>query len=186
MRNEAKRYVISIMLVLLVGVAYSQTQIADEVVRKEGPKETIKEEVSENNIKKEIKAEVKDNSETKSADPEKAESEEKKAEPAEEAKAKAAEARTFRATAYCLRGRTALGHRVRRGLIAADPRVLPLGTTVEITTGRYAGTYLVSDTGTKVKGRKIDIWVPSCSEALRWGHRPVKLRVVKKKKKGRK
>src|SRR5688572_26228629 len=30
----------------------------------------------------------------------------------------------FSATAYCLKGRTALGHGVRRGIIAADPRVL--------------------------------------------------------------
>src|SRR5205823_10498887 len=35
---------------------------------------------------------------------------------------------SFSASAYCFSGRTAMGHGVRRGLIAADPRVLPLGS----------------------------------------------------------
>lgn len=79
---------------------------------------------------------------------------------------------TFTATAYCLKGRTAMGHGVRRGIIAADPRVLPLGSRISIS-GGYAGTYLVSDTGGKVKGKKLDIWMPSCSEARRFGRRNV-------------
>jgi 3D (Asp-Asp-Asp) domain-containing protein len=78
----------------------------------------------------------------------------------------------FTATAYCLKGRTALGHGVRRGIIAADPRVLPLGSRINIG-GGYSGTYLVSDTGGKVKGKRLDIWMPSCSEARRFGRRSV-------------
>jgi len=81
----------------------------------------------------------------------------------------------FSATAYCLKGRTALGHGVRRGIIAADPRVLKLGSTVTITAGQWSGTYLVSDTGGAVKGRRLDIWVPSCSEARRFGRRSVQV-----------
>jgi len=79
----------------------------------------------------------------------------------------------FTATAYCLKGRTAMGHGVRRGLIAADPRVLKLGSRVFISAGAYSGEYLVSDTGGGVKGREIDIWMPSCSEARRFGRRKV-------------
>jgi 3D (Asp-Asp-Asp) domain-containing protein len=86
---------------------------------------------------------------------------------------KAASKGSFTATAYCLKGRTALGHGVRRGLIAADPRVLKLGSSVNLGAGSYSGTYLVSDTGGRVKGRKIDIWVPSCAEARRFGRRTV-------------
>ena len=41
----------------------------------------------------------------------------------------------FSATAYCFSGRTAMGHGVRRGLIAADPRVLRLGSKVVINAG---------------------------------------------------
>jgi len=80
---------------------------------------------------------------------------------------------SFTATAYCLKGRTALGHGVRRGLIAADPRVLRLGSRVSLNAGAYSGQYLVSDTGGRIKGRKIDIWVASCSEARRFGRRTV-------------
>jgi 3D (Asp-Asp-Asp) domain-containing protein len=81
----------------------------------------------------------------------------------------------FSATAYCFSGRTAMGHGVRRGLIAADPRVLRLGSKVAINAGAWSGTYLVSDTGGAIKGKRIDIWVPSCSEARRFGRRTVQI-----------
>ena len=80
---------------------------------------------------------------------------------------------SFTATAYCLKGRTAMGHGVRRGIIAADPRVLKLGSNINLGAGSYSGNYIVSDTGGRIKGRKIDIWVPSCSEARRFGRRTV-------------
>ncbi|HEY9284568.1 MAG TPA: 3D domain-containing protein, partial [Pyrinomonadaceae bacterium] len=67
---------------------------------------------------------------------------------------------------------------VRRGLIAADRRVLPLGTRVRLEAGGYSGEYVVADTGGLVRGRKIDIWVPSNREAMRFGRRPVKLTVL--------
>jgi len=82
---------------------------------------------------------------------------------------------SFSATAYCFSGRTAMGHSVRRGLIAADPRVLKLGSKVVIEAGPWSGTYLVSDTGGAIKGKKIDIWVPSCGEARRFGRRSVQI-----------
>jgi 3D (Asp-Asp-Asp) domain-containing protein len=85
---------------------------------------------------------------------------------------------SFTATAYCLSGRTALGHGVRRGIIAADPRVLRLGSKVALNAGGYTGQYLVSDTGGAVKGRKIDIWVPSCAEARRFGRRTVSVSLI--------
>ena len=85
---------------------------------------------------------------------------------------------TYTATAYSLRGRTASGSGVRRGIIAADRRVLPLGTRVRLEAGSYSGEYLVADTGGAVRGRKIDIWVPHTSEAMRFGRRPVKLTVL--------
>ena len=85
---------------------------------------------------------------------------------------------TFTATAYSLRGRTASGALVRRGLIAADRRLLPLGTRVRLEAGPYSGEYLVADTGGAVKGRKIDIWMPNTAEAMRFGRRPVKLTIL--------
>ena len=85
---------------------------------------------------------------------------------------------TYSATAYSLRGRTASGQYVSRGLIAADPRFLPLGTRVRLDAGAWSGEYLVADTGGAIKGRKIDIWTPTSREALRFGRRPVKLTIL--------
>ena len=82
------------------------------------------------------------------------------------------------ATAYSLRGRTASGLYVNKGLIAADPRVLPLGSRVRLDAGPYSGEYLVADTGTLVKGRRIDIWTPTSREAMRFGRRTVKLTIL--------
>ena len=85
---------------------------------------------------------------------------------------------TYTATAYSLRGRTASGKPVSRGLIAADPSVLPLGTRVRVEAGSFSGEYLVADTGGAVRGRRIDIWTPTAREAMQFGRRAVKLTVL--------
>lgn len=85
---------------------------------------------------------------------------------------------SYIATAYSLRGRTASGKLVSQGIIAADPRVLPLGSRVHLQAGPWSGEYLVADTGGAIKGRKIDIWTPSTREAMRFGRRTVKLTVL--------
>ena len=82
------------------------------------------------------------------------------------------------ATAYSLRGKTASGRMVSRGLIAADPRLLPLGSRVRLEHPGYTGDYLVADTGGMIRGKRIDIWTPSSGEALRFGRRTVKLTVL--------
>ncbi|MEK6333753.1 MAG: 3D domain-containing protein [Acidobacteriota bacterium] len=84
----------------------------------------------------------------------------------------------YTATAYSLRGRTASGRMVSRGLIAADPSVLPLGSRVRVEAGSWSGEYLVADTGGAVKGRRIDIWIPTTREAMQFGRRVVKLTVL--------
>jgi 3D (Asp-Asp-Asp) domain-containing protein len=97
---------------------------------------------------------------------------------ADVAEATDAEFEDFHATAYCLQGRTASGELVQQGFIAADPRVLPLGTVVHIRAGRYTGTYTVKDTGERIKGRRVDVYVPSYREAKAFGRRPVKIKVI--------
>jgi 3D (Asp-Asp-Asp) domain-containing protein len=73
-------------------------------------------------------------------------------------------------TQYCLQGTTRRDHYVREGIVAADPRIFPLARYVEIFLGKhYLGRFLVDDTGGKVKGRTLDIWTPSCSDARRFG-----------------
>lgn len=87
-------------------------------------------------------------------------------------------AANYVATAYSLRGKTASGRMVAKGLIAADPRVLPLGSRVRLEVPGYHGEYLVADTGGMIRGRRIDIWIPSSREAMRFGRRTVKLTVL--------
>jgi 3D (Asp-Asp-Asp) domain-containing protein len=105
----------------------------------------------------------------------------KAGEPTESAKADErpiVPATPYVATAYSLRGKTASGRMVSRGLIAADPRVLPLGSRVRLDHPGYSGEYLVADTGGMIRGRRIDIWTPSSREAMRFGRRTVKLTVL--------
>lgn len=84
----------------------------------------------------------------------------------------------FSATAYTIKGRTATGKQTKRGVIAADPRVLPLGSVVKLHAGDYTGVYTVHDTGAAVKGHTIDVWMPSPREARTFGRRKVKLVVL--------
>jgi 3D (Asp-Asp-Asp) domain-containing protein len=111
--------------------------------------------------------------------------------PAEDhaAKAKAAESNAvvlvpltaplvYEATAYSRKGRGASGMGVRFGTIAADPRILPFGSRVRLDAGQYSGEYVVTDSGSAIKGRKIDVWIPSLHEACRFGRRNVKLMVL--------
>jgi 3D (Asp-Asp-Asp) domain-containing protein len=84
----------------------------------------------------------------------------------------------FEATAYCLKGLTASGEPVREGIIAADPRLLPLGTLVHIWAGKYTGSYKVLDTGRLIKGRRIDIYIPDWEQAIAFGRRSVKLKIL--------
>ena len=85
---------------------------------------------------------------------------------------------SYVATAYSLHGRTASGQMVSKGIIAADPRFLPLGSRVRLEAGAYSGEYVVADTGSMVRGRRIDIWTPTAREAMRFGKRLVKLTVL--------
>jgi len=63
-------------------------------------------------------------------------------------------------------GQIAAGTVPHRGIVAADPAVLLLGTFIRITgAGPYNGIYLVTDTGDKIAGRHIDLYVPTAAEA---------------------
>jgi 3D (Asp-Asp-Asp) domain-containing protein len=87
--------------------------------------------------------------------------------------------KTFKASAYCLKGSTASGVAVRRGILAADPRILPLGSVVRLHAGRYSGIYTVMDTGGAIRGHRVDIFLPSYSEAIRFGVRQVKVEILR-------
>ena len=87
----------------------------------------------------------------------------------------------FNATAYCKGTQTASGVNVRAGIAAADPDLLPVGSVIQLDApgGRYDGVYTVMDTGPKVQGRRLDLYMWSCHEALRFGRTPVRIVVLR-------
>jgi 3D (Asp-Asp-Asp) domain-containing protein len=87
----------------------------------------------------------------------------------------------FKATAYSVTGETKAQTFTKEGrTLAADPTVLPIGTLVEVRrAGPYSGQYVVQDTGEKIVGRKIDIYIASTPEAKQFGVRNVRVRILK-------
>jgi 3D (Asp-Asp-Asp) domain-containing protein len=87
------------------------------------------------------------------------------------------------ATAYCQQGTTKSGANTQPGIVAADPKVLPIGTVLRIVApvSQYGGIYTVMDTGAAVKGRTVDIFMPSCARAVRFGRKTVRVRIVQRR-----
>lgn len=87
----------------------------------------------------------------------------------------------FAATAYCKGTTTASGVNVRTGIAAADPDLLPVGSVIQVDKlgDRHNGIYTIMDTGPKVQGRHIDIYMWSCHEALELGRRDTVLTVLR-------
>jgi 3D (Asp-Asp-Asp) domain-containing protein len=87
----------------------------------------------------------------------------------------------FIATAYCKGQTTASGVSAQAGIAAADPKMLPEGSVVRLDGGpsQHEGIYTVLDTGPKVQGRHVDLYMWSCYDALSFGRRPVTLTVLR-------
>ncbi|MCW5943454.1 MAG: G5 domain-containing protein [Fimbriimonadaceae bacterium] len=75
-------------------------------------------------------------------------------------------------------GRTATGMRADYGVVAVDPRVIPLGTLVFVEGYGFA---IASDTGGAIKGRRIDLCYPSRSQSLAYGRKKVQVHVLKRR-----
>ncbi|MFZ0428056.1 MAG: 3D domain-containing protein [Acidobacteriota bacterium] len=86
----------------------------------------------------------------------------------------------FEATAYCDFGITHSGLLARRGMVAADPQILPIGSVIQVEAGNYSGIYTVMDTGGVVKGRLIDIYMPDHEEAIQFGRQKIKIHVLRR------
>lgn len=83
------------------------------------------------------------------------------------------------ATAYSVTGITASGEWTHRHVVAADPDILPIGSRVKVTrAGKYSGEYVVADTGAKIQGRKLDIYMPNEPECKKFGVKPVRVKVI--------
>jgi 3D (Asp-Asp-Asp) domain-containing protein len=87
----------------------------------------------------------------------------------------------FSATAYCKGTTTASGVGVRTGIAAADPTILPVGSVVNVTTDttKFNGVYTIMDTGPKIQGRLLDIYMWSCHEALAFGRKDIQVTVLR-------
>ena len=72
-------------------------------------------------------------------------------------------------------GRTALGTAVRPGVIAVDPRVIPLGTKVYIP---GYGMAVAEDTGGSIKGNRIDIAFATTKECMSFGRQRITIYIM--------
>jgi len=82
----------------------------------------------------------------------------------------------FEATAYTWTGyRTATGPWPSRGMVAVDPRVIPLGTELYI---EGYGPAVAADTGGAIRGQRIDLYMDTKHECLQWGRRQGEVRVI--------
>jgi 3D (Asp-Asp-Asp) domain-containing protein len=77
---------------------------------------------------------------------------------------------TVVATAYSLHGGTVSGLPTGPGVVAVDPTVIPLGTRMFIP---GYGPGIAADTGSAIKGLRIDLWFPKLSQAESWGRRTI-------------
>ena len=72
---------------------------------------------------------------------------------------------------------TYLGTKCREGYtIAVDPKVIPLGTKVYIP--QFNKIFVAEDTGSAIKGKKIDIFMNSYKEAMKWGIREIDIIIL--------
>jgi 3D (Asp-Asp-Asp) domain-containing protein len=83
---------------------------------------------------------------------------------------------TVAAVAYHLPGRTASGLPVGVGVVAVDPTVIPLGTRMYIP---GYGPGIAADVGTAVKGRIIDLWMPTTAAAQEWGRQTLTITIYR-------
>jgi rare lipoprotein A len=89
---------------------------------------------------------------------------------------------SFTATAYCSGTRTASGIRVTEGIAAADPSLVPIGSVLRVSglEPRYNGIYTVMDTGSKIRGRRLDLYLRDCEAAKRFGRRQASVSIERR------
>ncbi|MBS3969890.1 MAG: G5 domain-containing protein [Clostridia bacterium] len=85
-------------------------------------------------------------------------------------------AMTMVATAYTHTGNpTFTGVMPKRGTIAVDPSIIPLGRKVFV---EGYGLAVAQDIGSAIKGKRIDVFMDTLEEARKWGRRTVKVYIL--------
>lgn len=67
------------------------------------------------------------------------------------------------------------GQPLRRGIVAVDPNIIPMGSRLYI---EGYGEAIAADQGGKIKGNRIDLFMDSKAEAYNWGMRTVKVIIL--------
>src|SRR5260221_13126409 len=119
MKNLVRGGAMLSLLSLFVAIFYAQTKTVDPLINANDSQIKIENSISNNSLIKDSDDDKKLVTKTVST----------------KAITAGASKGSFSASAYCFSGRTAMGHPVRRGLIAADPRILKLGSKVVISAG---------------------------------------------------
>lgn len=70
---------------------------------------------------------------------------------------------------------TAIGLKARYGVVAVDPRVIPLRSELFI---EGYGRAIAGDTGGAIKGHRIDLCYNTAREAIKFGRRPVRVYIL--------
>ena len=95
---------------------------------------------------------------------------------------------TFEATAYCYGTVTKTGTSPVEGrTIAVDPKVIPLGSEVQVSCETWPevdGVYIAEDTGRLIKGNRVDLYMIDREQCLRFGRRPIEVRILDLKQGG--
>ncbi|MBC8387152.1 MAG: 3D domain-containing protein [Actinobacteria bacterium] len=70
---------------------------------------------------------------------------------------------------------TATGKEIKEGMVAVDPKVIPLGTKIEI---KDMGIFIAEDTGGKIKGNRIDIYFDTKKGAKEFSRKGIWVRII--------
>jgi 3D (Asp-Asp-Asp) domain-containing protein len=81
----------------------------------------------------------------------------------------------FVVTCYAIHGRTATGSPTHSGGVAVDPRVIPYGTHIDI---EGVGVRVANDTGPRLRGNRLDIWLPSENACADFGRQVLDVRLA--------
>jgi 3D (Asp-Asp-Asp) domain-containing protein/uncharacterized protein YabE (DUF348 family) len=84
-------------------------------------------------------------------------------------------ATAYTANCYGCSGTTATGQHAGHGIVAVDPRVIPLGTHLYIPGYGHA---IAGDTGGAIRGNRVDLGFNSDADAMQFGRRPITVYVL--------
>lgn len=148
----------------------AKTQSAEKSVKQaESPKSQSADEPKQETERVETKAAIQPNEQSKEA---------------EKTVVEAGDTISVEATAYTVEsaggnGITTIGIDLNKNpdakVISVDPNVIPLGTKVYV---EGYGNAIAGDTGSAIKGNKIDVYLPTEEEALNWGRRTVNVTIL--------